>query len=748
MVIESISIESFGKLNKLELCFHDSFNIIEGENESGKSTVAAFIKYMLYGFSGRASDTTLSDKQRYISWRTSSAEGSMTVRTDSGERYRIMRRTVLTTSSGRDVYRESSSIIDLRDNSVVFPKKNAGEVLLGLPEQLFDNIAFVGQFSDSRTSPDTTEAIENMLFSGDESVNVQKATDKLELARRALLHKNGKGGKIYELTARLDELNARFSEAVKKNEEIFESESILAKTETQIRENDEQTELLCACIKTYDNICTAKEFASLHSKEKQLSDEKEKKAKLLDENTYEGFYPDNEYVTALAVARSRVANAKAACERAKQKELEYRAQGQATDEYTALKKSVDAYGSTEKVLQKADESERDFYSCSKKARTMLCIGIPLCPIIVGIFLVIASLSAKRRASEAQKQLFDIYAEFGVDGMQQLRRVLLDYETQSRSSENASALASAAKKELDEAKYAYCANVSELSCLLAKWGISDDAEKADIDSVSAKVLSIRKEQALIDSEIYRLESELSAEKSKLEGKDEVLIAEEISSQRDSVLELLRTNDISKINDALSFCRDKGRALAQKERDVRERYLSLKASTEDPSEIKEKIYSTEHTLDTLKKQHAAYMLALEAIEGAGQRLRAQMSPRLSGYAQNAISYITSGKYSELGVDSALSLSCLYENEQRTPEEFSAGTRMAIYLSLRLALIDMLCHEKLPLCLDETLVYQDDERAKKLISFLAKESKGKTQCFLFTCHGREALMLDGNDAAVIRM
>ena len=126
----------------------------------------------------------------------------------------------------------------------------------------------------------------------------------------------------------------------------------------------------------------------------------------------------------------------------------------------------------------------------------------------------------------------------------------------------------------------------------------------------------------------------------------------------------------------------------------------------------------------------------------------SVRLSQYAKEAVSYITDGKYNDVGVDSALAVSCTYENEMHTPEELSAGTRMAIYLSLRMALVDMLCHEKLPLCLDETLVYQDDVRAKKLISYLAKASKDKMQCFLFTCHGREALMLDTSDASVIKL
>ena len=47
MIIEKIVIKSFGRLTDMTLEFSDRVNVIEGENESGKSTIAAFIRYML-----------------------------------------------------------------------------------------------------------------------------------------------------------------------------------------------------------------------------------------------------------------------------------------------------------------------------------------------------------------------------------------------------------------------------------------------------------------------------------------------------------------------------------------------------------------------------------------------------------------------------------------------------------------------------------------------------------------------------
>ena len=49
MVIEKIDIKSFGMITDMSLEFSDSVNVIEGQNEAGKSTIAAFIRYMLFG---------------------------------------------------------------------------------------------------------------------------------------------------------------------------------------------------------------------------------------------------------------------------------------------------------------------------------------------------------------------------------------------------------------------------------------------------------------------------------------------------------------------------------------------------------------------------------------------------------------------------------------------------------------------------------------------------------------------------
>ena len=58
MKITDIRIQNFGKLKEREILLTDGINIIYGPNESGKSTLHAFIRAMLFGLPrlrGRAS---------------------------------------------------------------------------------------------------------------------------------------------------------------------------------------------------------------------------------------------------------------------------------------------------------------------------------------------------------------------------------------------------------------------------------------------------------------------------------------------------------------------------------------------------------------------------------------------------------------------------------------------------------------------------------------------------------------------
>ena len=52
MIIEKIEIDSFASHRGVSIDLAEGLNLIEGSNESGKSSIADFIKFVLYGVLG------------------------------------------------------------------------------------------------------------------------------------------------------------------------------------------------------------------------------------------------------------------------------------------------------------------------------------------------------------------------------------------------------------------------------------------------------------------------------------------------------------------------------------------------------------------------------------------------------------------------------------------------------------------------------------------------------------------------
>ena len=90
MKIRELYIAEFGGIKNQKIVFdtEQGLNIIYGENESGKSTIFLFIKFMLYGLQRKTQNN--SERERSLSWSGSVAAGSMIIE-HNGKEYRIER---------------------------------------------------------------------------------------------------------------------------------------------------------------------------------------------------------------------------------------------------------------------------------------------------------------------------------------------------------------------------------------------------------------------------------------------------------------------------------------------------------------------------------------------------------------------------------------------------------------------------------------------------------------------------------
>ena len=91
MKLISCHIDNFGIFHTFDMNFDESLNVIVQDNGWGKSTLAAFIRAMLYRFDNkRSKDLTANERKRYLPWQGGKYGGSLTFEKE-GRRYTVSR---------------------------------------------------------------------------------------------------------------------------------------------------------------------------------------------------------------------------------------------------------------------------------------------------------------------------------------------------------------------------------------------------------------------------------------------------------------------------------------------------------------------------------------------------------------------------------------------------------------------------------------------------------------------------------
>ena len=137
----------------------------------------------------------------------------------------------------------------------------------------------------------------------------------------------------------------------------------------------------------------------------------------------------------------------------------------------------------------------------------------------------------------------------------------------------------------------------------------------------------------------------------------------------------------------------------------------------------------------KQWQTLAITLRMLEDIRESYEAERQPETLGEASIYLSRLTGGKYTriwtplgknELRVDNA-------EGQPMSLDVLSRGTREAIFLSLRLALVAAYGRRgvNIPMILDDVLVNLDAKRAEATVELLCDFAKEGRQLLFFTCH-----------------
>ena len=190
-------IDNFGAFHDYDLTFNDGLNVIMQANGWGKTTLAAFVKAMLYGFEGkRVRNVAENERLRYKPWQGGKYGGTLDFEAD-GREYRVLR------TFGATGAKDTFKIVDIETGKSALSEtgEDLGEWLFGLDANAFQKSVFVVQngFGFDGSTTGLRNRLNALVNEADDVAGFDKAQAKLE-ERRKFYKKTGNRGAIADVS--------------------------------------------------------------------------------------------------------------------------------------------------------------------------------------------------------------------------------------------------------------------------------------------------------------------------------------------------------------------------------------------------------------------------------------------------------------------------------------------------------------------------------------------------------------------
>ncbi len=706
MFIEKLHIDTFGKLADTDIELGSEVNIIEGANESGKSTIAAFIKFIFYGVPSK-------ERAQLLSWQTGGAAGSITV-CDGEKRYRIERAIV-----GN---REAVQLIDADTNMPIrhaLDGTTPGELLLRVDAEMFGATAFVSQLGGTVAGGSkVSEGIENILFSADEKVNTQRASSKLDSARASILHKNEKGGKLYEMNKKCAEMEVRLSESLRKHEEILSKEAQLADVKVKYESAKNKAEEITARVEQYDASVLLGLFERRNLLEERVTELQSEIEEKTSGEDFASLTPLEEQMSRLDMLRRERDESYA-----RESEQAPEAENPLLDEYISLggRSAIEDECKLSRTRSKAYTAVgvialiMGILLSAFGVLPMMMSGRPQLGLVIGgVVLAALAFTLFILAARSRKNADNTALKYDFDA--------LDAEKRKRDSAKEAALINGLAAETSCQRYE-----AECDAVRNKYGCEPDELAQKIASLREKVRAANELKTEYDKNVTLL----SQMNTQLKPYSEAELREKINTALDTGE--IDPEALPEMRREREFAVKMAESLERHCNSLEKELAGLYPTFEDPTVLADKLTALKNERETLRKKHAAYKLATQKLNEASENLRKSVAPRLAGEAAGMMAHITSGKYREIGVGADLEMNALTECGMKPLDVLSAGTQDAAYLSLRMALITLLYRRTLPpMIYDEAFSRQDDKRLENLLRLIRMQA---CQSIIFTSNDRDA-------------
>ena len=267
-------------------------------------------------------------------------------------------------------------------------------------------------------------------------------------------------------------------------------------------------------------------------------------------------------------------------------------------------------------------------------------------------------------------------------------------------------------------------------------IIENNQKNNIEEINLEKNNLENSQKIYQENINNLLNEIN--KIKIENnflnnleENKIINKYEKNIEKNEINYLLKTGNI---NNEINLLESEINNLKIENNRLELQKENIEPQLENLSSLEEELYSLKEQYEELQKNNESIELVKTLLARAYDNMKNSVSPVFTQKLSNSIATITKGKYCKLSFNDEQGLIVELENGNYIPaERLSTGTIDQLYLSLRLAMLDEISNEKVPIILDESFAYYDDERLKNILNYLVNEFNDR-QIIIFTCSHRE--------------
>ena len=688
MKIKNIKVNAYGNIENKDINLEEGINIIHGANESGKSTLLNYIISIFYGISRNKDGKALSDYEKYKPWNSNEFSGRISYKLENGEKYEIF----------RDFNKKNPKIYNdkLEDISDRFEtdKKDGSKFFIeqmGIDKKMYLSTVVSTQEEvrlDEKNQNMLIQKIANLAGTGEDNVSYKKALIKLQEKIRDEIGTNKTSQKPVNIIEKeIVEINNKIVETEKYRNRKYEIDAEKEQILSELKELEQQKQIL----QELQN--------SMKSEE-----ETKNRLEIREKNRKDNIAKINELTN-----QKNTINAES--------ERVQSAKNHLQDIIKGHKENIEKLNSEiEKIANEKEETqEKEKPSISFMVITVVLTIALICSIV----------------------LIKNYIFSGVLGVVIIANIVFYVINKNKQKVNKAKLREKINQEkqykrekLENQKQQIIANVNTTEKELEKQEEGEKQVNSELSMLKGQIILLEKNNEKITEEIEQDNKAIKEESNK--NKQQI-----IEKYKDrNINDLLYINDyqnyISKIEETINNNRIRIKGLEIE-------YNTIVPQLDEMVVLEEKREADKEKLAELREKESIINIAIENLMDAYEEMKTTITPKFTKNLSESIQKISSNKYNKVTINDENGM--IIENNRGEYVEaikLSTGTIDQLYLALRLSMIDELSKENLPIILDESFAYSDNNRLKNMLQYLTSDLNNH-QTIIFTCTDREQKMLE---------